>query len=343
MSDFRKGSEERILLAHGAGGSLMHRLIKEVLLKYLDSEELAPLDDAAELAVDGGRLAFSTDSFVVKPVFYPGGDIGSLAISGTVNDLLMKGARPSHLSLGFVLEEGFLVDDLMRILESIRQTCREAQVGIATGDTKVVNRGDVDGIFINTAGIGSILPGVSLSGRNAKPGDVVIVSGGIGEHGIAVMAERNGLKLGGDIASDVMPMNEIVLPLLERFAGSVHALRDPTRGGLAASLNEIAEASGVGIVLEESAVPVREPVQAVCELLGFDPLHVPCEGRFLAVVDASVADAVVELLRNELACPLAAKIGDVADSEGGFVQLHTTSGGRRVLDMPAGELLPRIC
>lgn len=343
MTRAQGDEEDRILLAHGAGGSLMHRLIKEVLLKYLDSPELAPLDDAAELRMDGDRLAFSTDSFVVKPLFFPGGDIGSLAVSGTVNDLLMKGARPTYLSLGLMLEEGFPVGDLTRILESIRRTSEAAAVSVVTGDTKVVPRGEADGVFINTAGVGSILPQVHISGRNARAGDVVIVSGGIGEHGVAVMAERNGLKLGGDIASDAAPLNRVVLPLLERFGEAVHSLRDPTRGGVAASLNEIAEASRVEIVLEEAAVPVREPVNAVCELLGFDPLYVPCEGRFLAVVDAAIAEETVELLRGELGCPQARRIGSVGDAEEGAVQLRTTSGGSRILDMPAGELLPRIC
>ncbi|OPX22947.1 MAG: hydrogenase expression/formation protein HypE [Planctomycetales bacterium 4484_113] len=336
-------SGDRILLAHGAGGSLMHRLIRELLLKYLDSPELAPLDDAAELRIEGDRLAFSTDSFVVKPLFFPGGDIGSLAVSGTVNDLLMKGARPAYLSLGLVLEEGLPIADLARILESIQRTSQAAEVSVVTGDTKVVPRGEADGVFINTAGIGSILPETNVGGSNARPGDAVIVSGGIGEHGIAVMTERNGLKLGGDIASDAAPLNRVVLPILERFGGAVHVLRDPTRGGVAASLNEIADASHVEIALEESAVPVREQVNAVCELLGFDPLYVPCEGRFLAVVDGAVADGVVELLRAELDCPLATRIGEVSPSDAGLVQLHTTSGGRRILDMPAGELLPRIC
>jgi len=321
----------------------MHRLIRELLLKYLDSPELAPLDDAAELRIEGDRLAFSTDSFVVKPLFFPGGDIGSLAVSGTVNDLLMKGARPAYLSLGLVLEEGLPIADLARILESIQRTSQAAEVSVVTGDTKVVPRGEADGVFINTAGIGSILPETNVGGSNARPGDAVIVSGGIGEHGIAVMTERNGLKLGGDIASDAAPLNRVVLPILERFGGAVHVLRDPTRGGVAASLNEIADASHVEIALEESAVPVREQVNAVCELLGFDPLYVPCEGRFLAVVDGAVADGVVELLRAELDCPLATRIGEVSPSDAGLVQLHTTSGGRRILDMPAGELLPRIC
>ena len=321
----------------------MHRLIREVLLQYLDCPELTPLDDAAEVVGGGERMAFSTDSFVVKPIFYPGGDIGSLAVSGTVNDLLMKGARPAYLSLAFVLEEGFPMADLVRILESIKRTCEQAEVSVVTGDTKVVSRGEADGVFINTAGVGSILPGVNLGGRNARVGDAIIVSGGIGEHGIAVMAERNGLKLGGDIASDAAPLNNVVLPMLERFRGVVHVLRDPTRGGLAASLNEIARASEVGLTVDESLVPVREPVNAVCDLLGFDPLYVPCEGRFLAIVDAKVADEVVTVLRAELNCPRATRIGEVGDASGGLVQLRTASGGRRILDMPAGELLPRIC
>jgi len=313
------------------------------VLEILAISNTAAMDDAAEVALEGERLAFSTDSFVVKPIFFPGGDIGSLCISGTVNDLLMKGARPACLSLSLVLEEGFPMPDFVRILESIRRTTEEAGVRIVTGDTKVVHRGEADRIFINTAGVGTIPPGIEIGGSLARPGDAVIVSGGIGEHGIAVMTERSGLRLGGDISSDAAPLNEIVLPLLERFGRAVHVLRDPTRGGTAASLNEIARDSHICITIEESIVPVIGQVRTVCELLGLDPFHLPSEGRFLAFTDGAVTGEVVDCLRRDLDCPLAAAIGRVGGDEAGAVLLHTTSGGNRLLDMPEGELLPRIC
>jgi len=336
-------SNERIMLSHGSGGSLTHKLIKDVFLRYLGSPELAHLDDAAELTVENNRLAFTTDTFTVKPIFFPGGDIGSLAISGTVNDILMKGARPLYLSLGFIIEEGFMLRDLARILKSIQQTCSQASVSVVTGDTKVVGKGELDGIYINTTGIGSILPGISISGNNAREGDIVLVSGDIGEHGIAVMTERNGLKLDGNISSDAAPLNEAVLPLLERFGDAVHVLRDPTRGGIATTLNEIAASSGVTVSVDESTVPVSEQVHTVCELLGFDPFYLPCEGRFLAFVDSAAGDETVSFLQADKKCPGIAVIGKVTDSSSGEVLLKTLSGGQRILDMPAGELLPRIC
>lgn len=343
MSKEYKRQPERIMLAHGSGGRTMQRLIKEVFLKYLDSPELSNLDDAAELTVGGNRLAFSTDTFVVKPVFFPGGDIGSLAVSGTVNDLLMKGGRPLYLSLAFVIEEGFPMKDLTRIMESIEATSEQAEVSVVTGDTKVVGTGDADGIFINTTGVGVIPPAVNVGGRNARLGDAVIVSGDIGAHGMAIMSERNRLELTGDIKSDAAPLNRVVLPLLGQFGEAIHTLRDPTRGGSAASLNEIAVSSGVTILLEESAIPISAPVSAVCEILGLDPLYLPCEGRFLAFVAPNVADDVLSFLHNLKACRQASTIGRVEASSSGEVQLVTTTGGRRILDMPAGEMLPRIC
>jgi len=338
-----KDKNGRIMMAHGSGGLFSESLIKDVFLSYLDSPELACLDDAAELTVPHNRLAFSTDTFVVKPVFFPGGDIGSLAVSGTVNDVLMKGAQPLYLSLGFILEEGFLIHDLERILKSIQQTCAEAGVKVVTGDTKVVGKGELDGICINTSGIGSILPGIHIGGNNARTGDAVIVSGDIGAHGIAVMVERNGLTLKGDIQSDAAPLTNTVLPLLERFGDAVHVLRDPTRGGIAATLNEIAASSGVNIVLDEPAIPVSDWVLAVCDLLGFDPLYLPCEGRFLAFVDASAEDEVLSFLKSRENCSAASKIGNVERTSSGEVLLRTVTGGRRIIDMPSGELLPRIC
>ena len=338
-----RGSGDRILLAHGSGGEMMHRLISDVILRRSGAVNSADLDDAAALTIDGADIAFTTDTFVVKPLFFPGGDIGSLAVSGTVNDLLMKGALPLYLSLGFVLEEGFPIDTFERILDSIRAAAEDAGVSIVTGDTKVVNRGDADGIFINTSGVGSILSGVRVSGNNARPGDAVLVSGTVGRHGVAVMAERNGLNLKGDIGSDAAPLTGAVMPLLERFPGAVHTLRDPTRGGVGTTLNEIARASRVGITIIESAVPVDESVHMVCELLGFEPLYLPCEGRFLAFVDRASSGEVLAFLRTGAGCPEAAVIGEVTTASPGMVQLRTSSGGLRILDMPSGELLPRIC
>ena len=333
---------ERIQLAHGSGGEMMHRLISDTILSISSPDSGSSMDDAAELKT-GGRIAFTTDTFVVKPIFFPGGDIGDLAVSGTVNDLLMKGARPSYLSMGLVLEEGLPMADLERILGSIRTACEEAGATIVTGDTKVVNRGDADSIFINTAGVGDILPGINISGTNARPGDAVIVSGTVGRHGIAVMAERNGLNLTGDITSDAAPLTKQVLPLLERFGQSVRVLRDPTRGGVATTLNEIARTSNVGITVDETSVPVDDTVNAVCELLGFEPMYLPCEGRFLAFVDAGIASDIVAFLASETDCRRPSIIGEVTKETQGIVQLRTLSGGLRILDMPSGELLPRIC
>ncbi len=336
---------EQIQLAHGAGGLMMQRLIHDVILRHLNQSVDKTLDDAAELNISSERIAFTTDSFVVKPLFFPGGDIGSLAISGTVNDLLMKGAPPEYLSLSFILEEGLLLVDFERILTSIADTARLAETRIVTGDTKVVGRGEADGIFINTSGIGQIKTDVHISGADARDGDVIICSGTIGRHGVAVMAERNGLHLSGNIASDAAPLNRELLPLLDHFPTAFHVLRDPTRGGVATTLGEIAAASHVEISLDETALPVDEPVRAVCELLGFDPLYLPCEGRFLAIVDYSAADPILSMLQRDLGCPDARQIGVVRDNDdkNGEVCLRTALGGRRILDMPAGELLPRIC
>jgi hydrogenase expression/formation protein HypE len=334
---------ERVLMAHGAGGSMMHRLIREVVLRHLKIPDVHAMDDAAALRLDTGRIAFSTDSFVVKPLFFPGGDIGSLAVSGTVNDLLMKGAQPLFLSLGLVIEEGFPLDDLESILASTARTCEEAGVRVVTGDTKVVGKGDADGIYLNTSGMGPLLPGVDLSGLHARPGDAVLVSGTLGEHGIAVLSQRNGLNLTGEIRSDAAPLHSAVLPLLRRFPGAVHVLRDPTRGGAGATLNEIAEASRVRITVREEDLPVSDPVRSVCDLLGLDPLYLPCEGRYIAIIQPEAAETVLDMLQNDLQLSEARRIGTVSSSDRGEVLLETRSGGHRIIDMPTGELLPRIC
>ncbi|MBA7558905.1 Carbamoyl dehydratase HypE [subsurface metagenome] len=334
---------DRIQLSHGSGGEMMHRLITDVILRNIGDTENTLLDDAAELPAGKGNIAFSTDSFVVKPLFFPGGDIGSLSVSGTVNDILMKGARPSYMSLSFILEEGFYMKSFVKILKSIRITAQKAGVAIVTGDTKVVRKGDADGMFINTAGIGTIMPGVHISGKNAHVGDKIIVSGSIGRHGIAVMTERNGIKLSGDITSDAMPMTDSVLPLLERYPDTVHVLRDPTRGGLATTLNEIAETSGISMSIQEQDIPVDEIVQSVCDLLGYDPLLLPCEGRFIAIVEDDIADEIISFLCKSCNCENARIIGEIAGVSTGEVILQTVTGGERIIDMPAGELLPRIC
>jgi len=343
MSDGIRQVNDRIGLAHGSGGAAMHGLIRAFLQPLISPGAPPELDDAAEFSLPSGRIAFTTDTFVVKPIFFPGGDIGSLSVSGTVNDLLMKGAVPLYLSLGLVIEEGFPTADLRRILESIRRICDRACVSIVTGDTKVVGKGDIDGIFINTSGIGTITEDVCVGGEYAEPGDVVIVSGDIGRHGVAVMAERNGLRLSGNIESDAALLNEPVFSMLGKFGGRVSVMRDPTRGGLAATLNEIAEASGIRVVLDEEAVPVSDEVGAVCDLLGFDPFHLPCEGRFIAFVENAAARDIVSLLRPLDGCDRASIIGVVEPSDHPEVILRTRSGGRRIIDMPAGELLPRIC
>ncbi len=336
-----KMADERILLAHGSGGRLSHELVSRVFLPLFDSEPLRRLDDAATLNLTSGRLAFTTDSYVVKPLLFPGGDIGRLAVCGTVNDLATAGARPLYLSVGFVIEEGFPVRQLERIVVSMQKAAAEAGVAIVTGDTKVVERGSADGLFLNTAGIGLIADGVGLSGHNARPGDKVIVSGTIGDHGIAVVSAREGLAFDTEIVSDVAPLNHMVQAMLA--AGEVHVLRDPTRGGLASVLNEIAGQSAVGITLDERAIPIRDGVRAACEMLGFDPLYVANEGKMVACVRPEDAAAVVAAARQSPYGRQAAVVGEVTGERPGRVLMRTAIGGTRIVDMLAGELLPRIC
>lgn len=339
--------DDVILLAHGSGGKLMHDLIEKTIAPAVGGEALARLDDAAELAIEGGaRLAFTTDSYVVKPIFFPGGDIGRLAVSGTVNDLAMKGARPVAISLALIIEEGLALADLERVLTSVASTAREAGVEVVTGDTKVVERGSADGLFINTAGIGVIPPERNVSGANARPGDAVIVTGTIGDHGLAVMTEREGLGLSIPVASDVKPLSSLVEALFSAVpAEHVHVLRDPTRGGLATTLNEIAAQSRVTVVLDERAIPVRDEVAGACEVLGFDPLYVANEGKFVAIVDPASADAALRALRAHADGAEAAIVGEVEDAAGRkpSVFVRTALGTRRFVSMLTGEQLPRIC
>ena len=333
----------RVVMAHGGGGKLSRDLVNDLFLEALGNPLLDPLHDGAVMDVPAGRLAFTTDSFVVDPPFFPGGDIGSLAVHGTVNDLAMCGARPLALSAGFILEEGFPTDRLWRAARSMGEAAERAGVAVATGDTKVVDRGKGDGIYVNTAGIGVVPEGVSISPRRVRAGDAVLVSGPIADHGIAVMSVREGLEFETEILSDSAPLNGLAAGLLEELGGAVHVLRDPTRGGVASALNEIAADAGAGIRLEETAIPVREQVRAACEILGLDPLYVANEGKMLAVVDGEVAEQALELLRDHPAGREAARVGTVVEDHPGRVFQRSGLGGLRVVEMLSGEQLPRIC
>lgn len=337
--------DAKVLLAHGSGGRLMHELVRDLFLRHLDNPLLAARDDAAVWSLPGpvaGRLAVTTDSYVVSPVFFPGGDIGKLAVCGTVNDLAMVGAEPLALTAGFILEEGLCLSDLERVVASMAKTAREAGVVVAAGDTKVVDRGKADPIFINTSGVGRVRDGTHLSGANARPGDVVLVSGTVGEHELAVLSVREGLEFSFPLVSDCAALNGLVAELLS-CGGALRCLRDPTRGGLATTLNEIALQSGVGIEIEEAAVPVSEGVRAACELLGLDPLYAACEGRLVAVASPESEAVVLETLRRNPLGSQAARIGRVTTGPAGRVVLETAYGGRRILGMLSGAQLPRIC
>ncbi len=331
-----------ILLGHGSGGILSHTLIKETFLSRFQNQKPHQPDDAALFDAGRTRCAISTDSFVVDPLFFPGGDIGKLAVCGTVNDLCMVGARPVCLSLAVIIEEGFPVTDLDRVVDSIAVTARTANVEIITGDTKVVARGNADKLFITTTGIGIVDQRFALSGANAKSRDAILINGTIGEHGIAVLSGRLGSFVAPGVSSDCAPLNAL-LDLLAPVAPFIHVLRDPTRGGVATTLNEIAEQSGIGMELDECAMPVSDSVRAACELLGFDPLYLPNEGKMLLIVDQHKADAIVEILHRHPLGKNTARIGYVTESHSGDVVLNTATGGRRIIDMLAGEQLPRIC
>jgi hydrogenase expression/formation protein HypE len=332
---------DKVVLGHGSGGKLSHDLLKRLFLPELGKAAPRALDDSAVLTVGGEKLALTTDSHVVAPLFFPGGDIGRLAVCGTVNDLAMAGARPIALTCGFVIEEGLSFDILQRVVQSMRAAATEAGVYIAAGDTKVVQKGGADQLFINTSGVGKIPTGVNISGVNAKPGDVVLVSGTLGDHGIAVMSAREGLGFETDLVSDVAPLNHLVEAMLG--AGEIHVLRDPTRGGLATTLNEIAEQSGVVIELNEQAIPVKPQVRAACEMLGFDPLYVASEGKLVAMVKAEDAGKILAAMKSHQYGVDAAIIGSVVAKGEPKVRLRTAIGGTRLVDMLPGEMLPRIC
>jgi hydrogenase expression/formation protein HypE len=333
--------DETILLAHGSGSRLSHDLIEKILLPPLTNPLLATLDDSAVFDLNG-RLAFTTDSYVVSPIFFPGGDIGKLAVCGTVNDLSMSGAAPLYLSLSFIIEEGLILGELKKVVGSIKGAAEEAGVKIITGDTKVVNRGSADRLFINTSGIGIIPKDIDISGANAQAGDKIILSGTIGDHGIAVMSQREGLKFSVPVQSDCAPLNKLVSDMLEA-SPNIHCLRDPTRGGLATTLNEFARQSKVGIRIEEEKISVRDAVRAACELLGFDPLYVANEGKLVAVVAPQDAAKVLTKMKRNKYGAEAAIIGEVTDEHKGKVILKTRLGASRIVDMLSGELLPRIC
>jgi len=332
---------DKILLAHGSGGKLSHELIEKSFLQTLSNPLLAKLNDSAVFDLSG-RLAFTTDSYVVKPIFFPGGDIGKLAVCGTVNDLAMAGAVPLYLSLAFIIEEGLAQADLSRIVSSVQKAASEAGVQVVTGDTKVVNRESADELFVNTAGLGIVPPGVDISGDKAKAGDVVILSGSIGEHGIAVLSRREGLSFSTELESDCAPLNKLVAEMLE-VSHQIRSLRDPTRGGLATTLNELAAQSKVGIRIEEDKIPVREEVAAACEMLGLDPLYVANEGKLVAIVAPEAAEAVLNRMRQNIYGQEAAIIGEVREEHPGRVVMKTRLGASRIVDMLVGDLLPRIC
>ena len=334
---------EAVTLAHGGGGRMSQKLIESLLVPTFGGAELEELHDGARLPRPDGPLAFSTDSFVVRPLFFPGGDIGSLAVHGTTNDLAMCGARPRWLSLAFVLEEGLLLKDLWRVVASIHGACSELGVRIVTGDTKVVERGKGDGVYVNTTGIGEVVPGTDVSPRRVRPGDRIVVNGPIADHGMTILTQREGLQLEGDLRSDSAALWPMVGPSLEALGADLHCLRDATRGGVASATNEIAQSAGVGIVLDEESIPVREPARAACEVFGLDPLYVANEGRCLAFVPAGRCDELLSIWGEHPLGREAKVIGEVVEAHPRSVRVRSGLGGLRVLDMLSGEQLPRIC
>ncbi len=334
--------KKTVQLAHGGGGRLMQQLIRDVFIRSFGDPLSTHLHDGATWPVEKGTLAFTTDSYVVQPLFFPGGDIGSLAVHGTVNDLAMCGAKPLWLSAGFILEEGLAIETLQQIVDSMAKAAKEAGVAIVTGDTKVVDKGKGDGIFINTAGIGVVPPGVKIGPKQMAPGDAILVSGDLGSHGVAVLSVREGLSFSGDIASDSAPLHRVVADLIA--AGiEIHCLRDLTRGGLASALNEIASASGTTLSIDERAIAVQNEVQGACEVLGLDPLYVANEGRFVAFVPKADAERALTVMRSHAVAHKAALVGEVGSRGSSPVVLKTVLGTHRILDLLSGEQLPRIC
>jgi hydrogenase expression/formation protein HypE len=335
-------AQDKVLLGHGSGGRLSAELLQKVFLPAFPDPALNSLNDQALVGVDGVRLAFTTDSFVVKPLFFPGGDIGSLAVNGTINDLAVGGAEPLFLSVAFILEEGLPLATLQQVVASLSRAAQEAGVAVVTGDTKVVEKGKGDGLFINTSGIGRVLPGINLSADQARPGDSIILSGSIGEHGITILSQREGLEFESPITSDCAPLHTLVAAMLEA-SPAIRCMRDPTRGGLSSALNEIAAQSRVGMELEESAIPIQEAVRGACELLGLDPLYVANEGKLVAIVDAGHAERILAAMRAHHLGKQARIIGRVTQANPGLVIMRTSLGTTRIVDMLAGDQLPRIC
>ncbi|HEY1583506.1 MAG TPA: hydrogenase expression/formation protein HypE [Chthoniobacterales bacterium] len=333
---------KEIVLAHGSGGRLSHQLISKIIAPHFSNEFLDPLHDGAVFSLGEGKVAFSTDSYVVSPIFFPGGDIGTLAVHGTVNDLAMCGARPRYLSVGFILEEGLPMEDFWRIVQSMRRAADAAGVQLVTGDTKVVDRGKADKIFINTAGVGLVPEGVKIHPSRARRGDRIIISGSIAVHGIAIMSVREGLEFETEIASDTVALNGLVHELLVACR-DVHVLRDPTRGGVTSAVTEIAQTAGVGVILQEEAIPIDEEVKGACEILGLDPLYVANEGKLIVIVSPEESEAALAALHKNPLGKKAAVIGEVTAEHPGFVVMRTRVGGTRVVDMLSGEQLPRIC
>lgn len=336
-------SHDTIQLAHGSGGKMTNDLIRKLFLWAFDNSELNRQDDNAVIEIDGKRFTFTTDSFVVDPIFFPDSDIGELAVNGTINDVSIGGAIPLYLSVGMIIEEGFSLDDLRKIVVSIKKAAEKADVSVVTGDTKVVNKGKGDKIFINTSGIGVIKHDFKIGPEYIKPGDVILINGGIAEHGIAVLSKREGLAFETTVISDTAPLNDLIVKIVEAGRDSVHAMRDPTRGGMAATLNEFAAGSNVGIKIIEDKIPVKEPVRGACEILGFDPLYVANEGKLVVVAAKEKADTVLSAMRAHPLGNGAAIIGDVVSENPGMVSMQTGIGGWRIVDMPVGEQLPRIC
>ena len=336
------GTRDTVLLGHGSGGRLSAELLRDVFLRAFTNPVLAQLNDQAIVSVDGMRLAFTTDSFVVKPLFFPGGDIGSLAVHGTINDLAVGGAEPLFLSAAFIIEEGLPMETLRQVVESFRRAASEAGVEVVTGDTKVVEKGKGDGLFINTSGIGRVRDGIHLSADQAQPGDRVLLSGSLGDHGIVILSQREGLEFDSPITSDSAPLHTLVKVMLDAVPG-IRCLRDPTRGGLSSTLNEIAAQSRVGMTLEEPTIPIKEAVRGACELLGLDPLYVANEGKLVAIVPAEHAEVVLTAMRAHPLGKESAIIGTVTAEHPGVVTMRTSLGTTRIVDMLSGDQLPRIC
>jgi len=337
-----KSDYERVLLAHGGGGTLSHQLISKLFYSQFDNEFLNQQHDSAVFIIEKSRLAFTTDSYVVQPIFFPGGNIGELAINGTVNDLIVSGAVPIYISVGFIIEEGLLIEDLWKIVLSMKEAAKKAGVKIVTGDTKVVDKGKGDKIFINTSGIGLIKEGINISPRRCQPRDKIILSGRIADHGIAIMSAREGLEFETAIVSDTAPLKEL-FECIEKFGDKIHVMRDPTRGGIASSLNEIAEITNVGMFIEEEKIPILDEVKGACEILGLDPLYIANEGKMIAIVSSEIAEELLSEWRKSELGKEAEIIGEVTSENPRTVVMKTTIGSKRIVDMISGEQLPRIC